>query len=148
MITPWTNDLSNFNEQLYSPDKQYKIEYEFLGEFGMGSPVSGHCSLFYVGTLRSKYCLSLSMHAGLPFAWNESSTKLAFPIWSKVGNTALSRIAMFDTKTHQLLLYKKTSFVWWIKSFKNNIILCNAFPSEDEQFNIEKEATRASIYIK
>lgn len=148
IITPWTTSLSNFKEKLYSPNGQYMLEYQSLMEIAMGAPVSGSCTLINKNaSSTTKKSLILHSSAGLPFAWNESSTKVAFPIWSTIGNLPKARIAVFDTEKHQLVLYQKKDSLVWIKSFTENIIYLKIMYFEDELFNIETEEVCARLEI-
>lgn len=107
---PW--NFSNIDENLLSPNGKYKIEFGDLYEIGMGAPLIGECFLIH-----NDKKLKLNDCCCGPIIWNNSSNKIALPIWTKQRN---QKISIVDTTNLTITTYKKEFGVLHFNNFCDN----------------------------
>jgi len=113
---PW--DFSNFDPNMYSFDKRYKIEFGELLEIAMGAPIGGECYVIE----ESKKTL-LSKFSGGPVIWECDNYRVALPVWTRnLHNRTVQQIAIADLNNMTLTVYKETFRVLDLHSFKGGII--------------------------
>lgn len=109
---PW--DFSNVDKNLVSPNGLYKIEFGELNEIAMGAPIGGECFLNFDNL---KYKLN-EWCAG-PIIWNNLSTKIALPSWTKNRN---QKIEIVDIVEMKIKTYKREFRVLQFHSFVDNLL--------------------------
>jgi len=129
---PW--DFSNNDNNLVSPDGQYRIEFGEVSEIAMGAPVGGECFLVNPDNSRVK----LSDWASGPVVWQIQGGKVAFPVWTQARK---QKIAVADINARTLTVYSKTFRVLDMKTFDQGIITGQKSPSYRTK-SIEFETTR------
>jgi hypothetical protein len=109
---PW--DFSNIDKNLISSNGLYKIEFGELSEIAMGAPIGGECFL-KLDNLKfrlNKWC------AG-PVIWNNLSTKIALPTWTK---NRSQKIEIADIEKKIITTYKREFRVLKFQSFIDNLL--------------------------
>ena len=130
---PW--DFSNKDNNLVSPDGQYRIEFGELSEIAMGAPVGGECFLIYSDNSKVR----LSDWAGGPVVWEIQGSRVAFPVWTR---TRDQKIAVADINSWTLTIYSQTFRVLDLQSFEHGIIIGQDSPihmTTAIQFDTAKE---------
>ncbi|PSR55246.1 hypothetical protein AHMF7605_17905 [Adhaeribacter arboris] len=116
-ISPW--GFGNNDKQMFSPDKQNRIEYFDLIEFVMGSPLAGEC---YWVDRNSKMYLINKLCAGPPI-WNTEGNKVALPVWKRtLLKGTIQKLTIVDIIKNELTLYKKIFRVLDLKTFDKNLV--------------------------
>ncbi len=129
---PW--NFSNIDKNLLSPNGEYKIEFGELYEIAMGAPIGGECYLMHENKK-----LKLNEWCGGPIIWNESSYKIALPIWTKLRN---QKISIVDINNQTITTFKKEFRVLHFKKFIDNNLFGLDSPiymTTQLNFNIDKE---------
>lgn len=129
---PW--NFLNTDENLKALNGKFKVEYGELHEIAMGAPIGGPCFLVTDGkkTKLSDWC-------GGPIVWNDASTKIALPIWTK---DRAQKIAIVDVASKTITTYKKEFRVLHFDGFQDNYLLGIDSPihrTEELNFNIDTE---------
>ncbi|MFN5307912.1 MAG: hypothetical protein ACK5C0_00485 [Candidatus Kapaibacterium sp.] len=109
---PW--NFSNIDKNLISPNGHYSVEFGELNEIAMGAPIGGEC---YLNFDNLKYKLN-EWCAG-PIIWNNLSTKIALPIWTKNRN---QKIEIVDISEMKITTYKREFRVLQFHSFVHNLL--------------------------
>lgn len=109
---PW--NFSNTDKNLVSPNGKYKVEFGDLHEIAMGAPISGK-SFLILGDKRIK----LNDQTGGPIIWNESSDKVAMPVW---GKDRLQRILVADITNLSIAVFERKFRVLQFKKFDADIL--------------------------
>lgn len=136
--TPW-----NFAEECISPNGKYKLKFFNVGEVGMSAPMGGSCFLEIDGR-----DYQIPGHFGGPAAWNEHSTKIALPYWTK---TRSQKLAVIDTDKMELHLSAEGFRVIQLSHFEDDVIHGVDSPiylSEKINFDLRKEAMGETIKIR
>lgn len=110
---PW--NFSNTDANLIAPNQQYKIEFGDLYEIAMGAPLGGGC-YFLFKNQKNK----LNDWAGGPVVWEESGSKVAFPIWT---SKRKQQLAIFDVTTSTLTTFQRLFSVLHLTHFKGDTIV-------------------------
>lgn len=129
---PW--NFANIDKNLLSPNGKYKIEFGELYEIAMGAPISGECYLI----LDDKK-LKLNDCCCGPIIWNNSSNKIALPIWTKQRN---QKISIVDVTNLTITTFKKEFRVLHFNNFLDNYLFGIDSPIYRRttlNFDIEKE---------
>jgi hypothetical protein len=109
---PW--DFSNSDKNLESPNGLYKVEFGELYEIAMGAPIGGECFLNFDNG-KSK----LHEWCAGPIIWNNLSTKIALPTWTK---NRTQKIAIIDIEQMKITTYKREFRVLQFHSFVDNLL--------------------------
>ena len=129
---PW--NFSNNDPGLRSPDGQFKVEFGALIEIAMGAPIGGPCFLI-IGNKK----IEIYSWCGGPVIWNNSSDKIALPIWTK--NRA-QQIAVVDLNEMTITTFKEMFRVLHFDTFNDNLITGIDSPiymTSELNFNIDVE---------
>ncbi len=129
---PW--NFSNLDKNLYSPNRQLKVEYGALNEIAMGGPLTGETFLILDG-----YRINLNIRCGGPIVWNNMSDKIALPTWT---DQRKHKIAIIDIKDLTLIIYKKEFRVLYLDRFYENHVRGIDSPTHMStvfDFNLNKE---------
>ncbi|MGQ8867956.1 hypothetical protein [Myroides sp. TSA_177.3] len=110
---PW--NFSNTDLNLISPNQQYKIEYGDLYEIAMGAPIGGSCYLY-----QKNKKIKISNWAGGPVIWDETSTRLALPLWT---SERKQQIGIFDLINSTLTIYQQPFRVLQLSHFDDRYII-------------------------
>ncbi|WP_162427083.1 hypothetical protein [Pontibacter pudoricolor] len=117
LSNPWAFD--NADEQMFSPNKQNRIEYGELIELAMGSPLAGECYWYDSNNRRHK----ISSLCGGPPIWNPEGTMVAIPVWRRtLFKGTIQQLSVLDVLKSEWTLYKRTLRVLDLRSFRNEII--------------------------
>jgi hypothetical protein len=117
LSNPWAFD--NADEQMFSPNKQNRIEYGELIELAMGSPLAGEC--YWCDSDNRKYKLS-GLYGGPP-VWNSKGNMVAIPIWSRtIFKGTIQQLSIIDVIKSEWTLYKRTFRVLDLRRFQNEIV--------------------------
>ena len=138
---PW--DFSNSDKNLTSPNKKYRIEYSELYEIAMGAPIGGECFL-----ISDDIKIKLSDFCSGPIIWNQDSSKIALPIWTKNRD---QKIGVFDIESKTITLYKRKFRVLQLDSFINNKITgidSPIFQTEIIEINTKTELIESITNLK
>ncbi len=136
-FNPW--NFSNKSPQNYSHDKSHRIFYHDLNEIGQGAPLAGKA---YIVDNFDQTKLIDNFSAGLPI-WESSRNIVAVPIWTKtLLNGMVQRIALVDSATNEVRIFKKTYNVIQFLTFENETITFIDDPLKKKNeilFNIQTE---------
>lgn len=129
---PW--NFSNTDINLISPDQQYRIEYGDLYEIAMGAPLGGNC---YLALNNQK--LKIHDWVGGPVIWNETSTRLALPVWTFERK---QQIAILDLVHLTVTIYQQLFRVLQLSHFDDTCIIgldSPMYQSKEVRFYYTKE---------
>ncbi|QMU28685.1 hypothetical protein [Adhaeribacter radiodurans] len=143
---PWI--FENGGEQMFSPDRQYRMEYGTLIEIVQGSPLAGKCYL--VDNSCGKHLIN-DLCGGPPI-WNAEGNKVAIPVWKRtllIGT--IQKILIIDIDNQECILFKKKFREIDFKSFNKNIIYGIDSPVhkiDEIHFDLNKEEVQERNKIK
>ncbi len=109
---PW--DFSNIDKNLISPNGRYKVEFGELIEIAMGAPIGGECFLKFDNSK-----IKLNEWCAGPIMWNNLSSKIALPTWTKNRNQKIEIIEIGEMK---ITTYKREFRVLQFHSFVDNLL--------------------------
>ncbi|MBB6004025.1 hypothetical protein [Arcicella rosea] len=138
---PW--NFSNIDKNLLSPNGKYKIEFGELYEMAMGAPIAGECYLIF-----DDKKIKINEWTGGPVIWNETSGKIALPIWTKNRN---QKISIVDINNLTITTYKKEFRVLHFNKFEENKLSGIDSPfymTTKLNFDINKEEVETIKQIK
>lgn len=138
---PW--NFSNSDKNLTSPNKKYRIEYSDLYEIAMGAPIGGECFL-----ISNETKMKLSDFCGGPIIWNQESSKIALPIWTKNRD---QKIGIYDFENKTITLYKRIFRVLQFDSFIENKLTgidSPIFQTEKFEINTKTEIIESISILK
>src|SRR6478736_9549914 len=134
---PWI--FENADEQMFSPDRQFRIEYGTLIEFVQGSPLAGKC--FLVDNSGGKHLINKL--CGGPPIWSAEGNKVAIPVWKRTFlKGTIQKILIIDINNKECTLFRKKFRVLDLKSFNKNIIYGIDSPvhkTDEVHFDLNKE---------
>ena len=137
LSNPWAFD--NADEQMFSPDKQNRIEYGELIELAMGSPLAGEC--YWRDSINKRH--ELSSLCGGPPIWNAEGTMVAIPIWNRtLFKGTIQQLSVIDVTKSEWTLYKRPFRVLDLRSFRNEMVSGYDSPVYDTtplHFDINRE---------
>jgi hypothetical protein len=139
---PW--DFSNIDKNLISPDGHFRVEFYNLNEIAMGGPIGGECYLISPTDDRIK----LNDWCGGPIIWDDSSRKLALPIWTL---NREQKIAIVDIENNTITIYSRLFRVLDLRTFDKNIITGYDSPihkTSNVEFYILKEKAESVAELK
>jgi len=110
---PW--DFSNTDQNLHSPNGEYRLEFGELYEIAMGAPIGGPCYLIFEDKK-----IKINDWVGGPVVWNETSNKITLPIWTKGRNQKIS-IVNIDDMT--ITIFKREFRVLHLDKFDGELII-------------------------
>ncbi|TGN29498.1 hypothetical protein [Empedobacter tilapiae] len=138
---PW--NFSNIDKNLLSPNGKYKIEFRELYEIAMGAPIGGECYLIY-----DDKKLKLNDWSGGPIIWNDTSDKIALPIWTKQRN---QKISIVDINNLTITTFKNEFRVLHFSKFIDKNLLGIDSPiymTTKLNFDIDKEEVETIKQLK
>ncbi|MEO0896499.1 MAG: hypothetical protein AAFY71_08890 [Bacteroidota bacterium] len=118
-----------------APMGEFVIEYDYLSEIAMGSPLAGVCFLHTPNGAR----LQLHDFAAGPAIWNASGTRVAFPGWTPYRQ---QQLCLVDIMAKTLTVFTKIFRVLEIKECKGDHIIgvdSPIFQPIDFSINIHEE---------
>ncbi|MBF9251756.1 hypothetical protein I2I11_00470 [Pontibacter sp. 172403-2] len=117
LLRPWA--FYNADEQMFSPNKQNRIEYSELIELAMGSPLAGEC--YWCDSDNKRHKLS-GLYGGPPI-WNPEGNMVAIPIWNRtLFKGTIQQLSVIDVIKSEWTQYKRTFRILDLRSFRNKII--------------------------
>ena len=129
---PW--DFSNTDQNLRSPNGEYRLEFGELNEIAMGAPIGGPCYLIFEDKK-----IKINDWAGGPVIWNNTSDKVALPIWTKNRN---QKISIVNIANMTITLFKKEFRVLHLDKFDGELIFGVDSPiymTTELSFDIDRE---------
>lgn len=138
---PW--NFSNSDKNLTSPNKKYRIEYTELYEIAMGAPIGGECFL-----ISNDIKIKLSDFCGGPIIWNQESSKIALPIWTKNRD---QKIGIYDIESKTMTVYKRKFRVLQLDRFIDNKLIgidSPIFQTEKIEINTKTEIIESISKLK
>ncbi|MFV0478368.1 MAG: hypothetical protein ACK5ME_11100 [Parahaliea sp.] len=138
---PWS--FSNDDENLFSPDKNFKVEYKSLNEIAMGSPLTGASYLIY-----NDKKIKLNEWSGGPCIWRREGDAVALPLWVENNNQQILMVNLVDLT---VVTFRRRFRVLYFRNFFGNTLSgidSPVYQPEKFIFNINNEKIEEILPLK